>query len=103
MQEGHGILGVVSGLWVQRSPREKKKTIIPNVLIVAPIGRQKSASIFLRPKKQNIWRRRVTLKSQYRLGRTSETGRPGVRLWRPGGYLRFTLGLPSASPLLTLG
>ena len=57
-------------------------------------GEKKSASIFLLPKKKkNIWRRGRTLKSQHRLGRPSETRRPGVRLWRPGGYLRFTLGL----------
>ena len=69
--------------------------------IVAPIGRKKSASTS--PEKKNIWRRRGTLKSQHRLGRPSETGRPGVRLWRPGGYLRFTLGLRWANVGLTFG
>ena len=85
--------------------RKVFKKRIPNVelLTVSPIGWKKSASTFLLPKKKNIWRRGRTLKSQHRLGRPSETRRPGVRLWRPGGYLRFTLGLPSANPLLTLG
>ena len=72
------------------------------VSTVALIGRKKSASTSLLPKKQN-WRRRRTLKSQHRLGRSSETRRPGVRLWRPGGSLRFTFGLASANVGLTLG
>ena len=59
-----------------------------------PYRAEKSASTFLLPRKEkNTWRRRGPLKSQHRLGRPSETRRPGVRLWRPGGYLRFTLGL----------
>ena len=44
------------GLEPSGSPGEKKKRN-PNVFTVAPIGRKKSASTFLHPKKKYIWRR----------------------------------------------
>ena len=59
----------------------------------SPLSGEKKCEHFSSPEKKNIWRRGRTLKSQHRLGRPSETRRPGVRLWRPGGYLRFTFGL----------
>ena len=64
-----------------------------------PYPAKKKCEHFSSPKKN--WRRGRTLKPQHRLGRPSETKRPGVRLWRPGGYLRFTLGLPSANVGIT--
>ena len=57
-------------------------------------GKKVRARFFSRKKRENLAQRGRTLKSQHRLGRPSETRRPGMRLWRLGGYLRFTLGLP---------
>ena len=90
-----GIFGV--HLSIRRA--EKKET----EKYSRPYRAKKSASTSLLPNKKNIWRRRGPLKSQHRLGRPRETRRPGVRLWRPGGYLHFTLGLPWANVRLTLG
>ena len=65
----------------------------------SPLSGEKKCEHFSSPekKKKNIWQRGRTLKSQHRLGRPSETGRPGVRLWRPRGlftlYVGSTLGL----------
>ena len=69
-----------------------------------PYRAKKSASTFLLPRKEkNTWRRRGPLKSQHRLGRPSETRRPGVRLMAPWELFTLYLGLPSADLGLTLG
>ena len=58
-QRGNGILGVVSGLWVQRSPREKKKRI-PKVPIGALRALKKKPSLFFGgPKKELLVERKA--------------------------------------------
>ena len=70
-------------------------------VLQSPLSGEKKCEHFSsRPKKEHLAEREEDAQIS---APASETRHPGVRLWRPGGYLRFTLGLPSASPLLTLG
>ena len=92
---------IISELWEARSRLYQSRFLQQNAyfsesaffeIYSRPRRAKKKVQTLFFSRKKNIWRTRGTLKSQHRLGRPSETRRPGVRLWRPGGYLRFTFG-----------
>ena len=84
-QEGNGIFGSVGGLEPSGGPW-REKNIKQNVPTVAPIGRKKSASTFLLPKKK-----------EHLGGARESPPRP------PEGYQRLTLGQRSVNLGSTLG